>query len=175
MHDPVLHRPNQGQSYPLHSIITIQWDSCFELPITLCTVHTCTCTFNTRNPILAHALHDVHVAKRSTFTYSISYILWKLLVQRLILAINQVFWSILRGIRILLTHCNLIVHKIWHHVLHTATWPHCIDFIDFLNSGICKSLSTETVSRYKSTWGSLCCLSTLWIGKVAPWTGSPLN
>ena len=30
MHDPVLHRPNQGQSYPLHSIITIQWDSCFE-------------------------------------------------------------------------------------------------------------------------------------------------
>ena len=30
MHDPVLHRPNQGQSYPLHSIITIQWDSCFK-------------------------------------------------------------------------------------------------------------------------------------------------
>ena len=47
-----------------------------------------------------------------------SYIFWKLLVQRLILAINQFFWSILRGVRILLTHCNRIVHKIWHHVVH---------------------------------------------------------
>ena len=46
-----------------------------------------------------------------------SYIFWKLLVQRLILAINQFFWSILRGVRILLTHCNRIVLKIWHHVL----------------------------------------------------------
>ena len=45
-----------------------------------------------------------------------SYIFWKLLVQRLILAINQVFLSILQGVRILLTHCNRIVHKIWHHV-----------------------------------------------------------
>ena len=27
------------------------------------------------------------------------------------------FWSILQGVRILLTHCNRIVHKIWHHVL----------------------------------------------------------
>ena len=56
-------------------------------------------------------------AKRSTFTYSMSYIFWKLLVQRLILAINQVFWSILWGVRILLTHCNRIVHKIWPHVI----------------------------------------------------------
>ena len=48
-----------------------------------------------------------------------SYIFWKLLVQRLILAINQVFWSILRGVRILLTRCNRIVHKIWHHVIYS--------------------------------------------------------
>ena len=46
-----------------------------------------------------------------------SYIFWKLLVQRLILAINEVFWSILRGVRILLTYCNRIVNKIWHHVI----------------------------------------------------------
>ena len=54
-----------------------------------------------------------------TFAYSISYIFWKLLFQGLIQAINQVFWSILRGVRILLTHCNRIVHKIWHHVFKT--------------------------------------------------------
>ena len=41
--------------------------------------------------------------------------------QRLILAINEVFWSILRGNRILLTHCNRIKHKIWHHVLKILT------------------------------------------------------
>ena len=49
-----------------------------------------------------------------------SYRFWKLLAQRLIQAINQVFWSILRGVRILLTRCNRIVHNIWHHVL----WQH---------------------------------------------------
>ena len=46
-----------------------------------------------------------------------SNIFWKLLVQRLILAINQVFWCIIRGVKILLPHCNRIVHKIWHHVI----------------------------------------------------------
>ena len=56
-----------------------------------------------------------------------SYIFWKLLVQRLILAINQVFWSILRGVRILLTHCNRIVHKIWHHVLTSFVFPRPFD------------------------------------------------
>ena len=56
-----------------------------------------------------------------------SYIFWKLLFQRLILAINQVFWSILRGVRILLTHCNHIVHKIWHHVLQQhLPWPESV-------------------------------------------------
>ena len=59
----------------------------------------------------------VFLAKRSTFTYSMSYIFWKLLFQRLILAINEVFLSILKGVRILLTHCNRIKHKIWHLVI----------------------------------------------------------
>ena len=48
-----------------------------------------------------------------------SYIFWKLLFQRLILAINEDFLSIIRGIRILLTHCNRIEHKIWHLVILT--------------------------------------------------------
>ena len=48
-----------------------------------------------------------------------SYIFWKLLFQRLILAINEVFLSIQRCVRILLTHCNRIEHKIWHLVLQT--------------------------------------------------------
>ena len=39
------------------------------------------------------------------------------------LAINQVFWSILRGVRILLTHCNRNVHTIWHHVIMSQVWP----------------------------------------------------
>ena len=64
----------------------------------------------------------VFLAKRSTFAYSMSYIFWKLLFQKLILAINEVFWSILRGVRILLTRCNRIEHKIWHHVL-----KHCVE------------------------------------------------
>ena len=62
-----------------------------------------------------------------------SYIFWKLLVQRLILATIQVFWSILRGVRILLTHCNLTVHKIWHHVLWDSNRAgiHLRDFWSF--------------------------------------------
>ena len=39
------------------------------------------------------------------------------LFQPLILAINEDFLRILRGVRILLTHCNRIEHKIWHYVL----------------------------------------------------------
>ena len=35
----------------------------------------------------------------------------------MLLAINKVFWSILRSVRILLTYCNRIVNKIWHHVI----------------------------------------------------------
>ena len=46
-----------------------------------------------------------------------SYIFWMQLFQRLILVINKHFLSILRGIRILLTHCDRIEHKIWHHVV----------------------------------------------------------
>ena len=45
-----------------------------------------------------------------------SYIFWNLLFQWLILAINEVFLSILPGVRILLTHCNCIEHEIWHLV-----------------------------------------------------------
>ena len=55
----------------------------------------------------------VFVAKRSSFTNSMSHIFWKLLI----LAINEVFLSILGGVRILLTHCNRIEHKIWHLVI----------------------------------------------------------
>ena len=51
------------------------------------------------------------------FAYSMSYIFWKLLFQPLILAINEDFLSIIRGVRILLTQCNRIEHKIWHHVI----------------------------------------------------------
>ena len=57
----------------------------------------------------------VFPAKRSTFTYSMSYIFWKLLFQLLILAIKNYFLSNLRGVRILLTHCNCIEQKIRHH------------------------------------------------------------
>ena len=54
----------------------------------------------------------------STFTYSMSYIFGKLLFQRLILAINKDFLSVLQRVRILLTHCNRIEHKIWHLVVY---------------------------------------------------------
>ena len=57
----------------------------------------------------------VFPAKRSTFTYSMSYIFWKLLFQLLILAIKNYFLSNQRGVRILLTHCNCIEQKIRHH------------------------------------------------------------
>ena len=63
---------------------------------------------------------QVFLAKRATFTYSTSYIFWKLLFQRLILAINEDFLSIPRVVRILLTHCNRIEHKIWHLVMRVT-------------------------------------------------------
>ena len=78
----------------------------------------------------------VFLAKRSTFTYSMSYRFWKLLVQRLIYAINRVFWNILRGVRLLLTRWNRIVHTIWHYVIsqplrgHTSS-PHLLSFSSF--------------------------------------------
>ena len=59
----------------------------------------------------------VFLAKRSTFTYSMSYIFWKLLFQPLILAISEDFLSILRGVRILVAHWNRIEPEIWHLVL----------------------------------------------------------
>ena len=59
---------------------------------------------------------SIFLAQRSTFAYSMSYIFWKLLFQRLIWAITKDFLSILQGVRILLTRCNRIVHTIWHYV-----------------------------------------------------------
>ena len=60
-----------------------------------------------------------------------SYIFWKLLLLWLILAINKDFLSILQGIRILLTRCNRIVHKIWHHVLTTFSllWSNSLTWL----------------------------------------------
>ena len=51
------------------------------------------------------------------FAYSMSYIFWKLLFQQLILAINKSFWSILRGVRFLLTHWDAYVNSILHCVI----------------------------------------------------------
>ena len=54
------------------------------------------------------------------FAYSMSYIFWKLLFKRLILAINKSFLNILRGVRFLLTQWDAFVNLILHCVMTVA-------------------------------------------------------
>ena len=89
--------------------------------------------------------------KRSTCAYSTSYILWKLVIWRIIWAIRKHFLSILRGITFLLTQWDAYENSILHCVL---TYYLCVKLLEGENFLLWAHIwnACQNYWTYKSIW-----------------------
>ena len=86
------------------------------------------------------------------FAHRMSYIFWKLLFQRSILTINKYFFSILRGVRFLLTQWAAYVNSILHCVIYKKKHRKWARKIGYLLMMIFIKRRLETIQIVRGLW-----------------------